>query len=126
MGQITVYAAVANAAAKMPVGRDRDLLEKACIALDFRGPSESALAALGATILEFEDDDSTRQIGAICPHCKREPCAAAAQMVQFGMFPVLQITCSGCRKILAYSIVPPVPVEKPQEAYPSGIVLPPR
>lgn len=126
MGQITVYAAVANAATKLPPGRDRDLVERAAAILDFRGNVPDEATTTGARVIEFDDDESTRQIGAICPHCKREPCAANAMLVQFGGMPAVQFTCGGCRKILGFSLIPPPPMmEREAERSPSGLVLPP-
>ena len=134
MGQITVFAAVANAAVKLPPGRDRDLLERAAALLDFRGAAPDEGSATGARVIEFEDDESTRQIGPICPHCKREPFVASAHLVQFGsqvgVIPALQFACSGCRKVIGISILPPPPMmteENSQGACrsASGLILPP-
>jgi hypothetical protein len=130
MGQITVYAAVANAAARLPPGRERRLIEMASRILNYSAREDESYplaSEVGRYILDFEDDDSTQQIGPICPHCKREPCNAAGQLVQFGGIPVLQFTCGGCRKILGFSILPPPPVEdhKPEgRLASSGLVLP--
>lgn len=131
MGQITLYAAVANGAAKMPPGRDRKLLEQAAAFLDFRAGSDDDSCSVGANVIEFEDDDSTRQIGSICPHCKREPCTSNLRLIQFGSqegaIPVAEFTCSGCRKILGFSILPLPPMTDPGPQRPSsGLILPDR
>ena len=119
MGQITVFAAVANAAVKLPPGRDRDLLERAASLLDFRGTVPDEATSTGARIIEFDDDESTRQIGPICPHCKREPFVASAHLVQFGsqigVIPAIQFTCSGCRKVIGISILPPPPMQTEED-----------
>jgi hypothetical protein len=126
MATITVHSILMNAAAKLPHGRERRLLDRVAEMLDYRSfTSDDDFRDFGAQVIEFEDDASATEIGAICPYCKREPCPIQCNPVQFGPVPVLQFTCSGCRKVLGLSIVPPPPMMMPEQRQSSGLVLPP-
>ncbi len=125
MATITIHSILMNAAAKLPNGKERRLLDQVADLMDYRIPENSILREAGARIINFEEDDSATQIGAICPNCKREPVQIQANPVQFGPVPALMFTCSQCRKVISVAIVPPPPmVPQMEERQSSGIIIP--
>lgn len=116
MAQISVYGAVANAAARLSNGRERRLLDKVVEMI--------AGTELGLTIISDGDDSSTQKIGPICPHCKREPVTMTMRPIQFGMFPSAEFSCSGCRKVISVSLMPLPPQMPMQQENPSSLILP--
>ncbi len=124
MATITIHSAVMNAAALLPKGKHRRILDRVSQILDYRVPVRDEAGDVGARVIEFEEDESATEIGAICPYCGREPVPIQCNPVQFGPVPALQFTCSGCRKILSIAIIPPPPMMMQPEQNPSGIVRP--
>lgn len=123
MATITVHSILMNAVSRLPNCRERRLLEGVAERMDYRLPSyPNNFMEVGATVVEFDPDDSAAQIGPICPHCKREPCQVQANPLQFGPIPVMQFTCSGCRKIIGMAALPPFPMQPEREQ--SSLILP--
>jgi hypothetical protein len=109
MAHITVYAAIANAASKLPNGKERTMMDRV---LD-RMSAESEVfnpsgRSFGLQMMEVEES-GTSQIGHICPHCKREPMQIAVHIIQFGTAPGAVFSCSGCRKVISCAPLPMVP-----------------
>jgi hypothetical protein len=124
MGKITIHSILMNASSRLPNGRERRLLDQVAELMDYRIPVRDEARDLGARVIEFDEDESTSEIGAVCPHCKREPVPVQCNPVQFGPIPVLQFTCSGCRKVLGFSIVPPLPANmRTSDRTESGLIL---
>lgn len=123
--QITVHATVANAAARLPHGKERAALERVVDMLDYRVTRSEVFGDAGATLIEVDEDASEQRIGHICPHCKSEPAQLAMHMANFGGVPAFIFSCSGCRKIISVSALPPMPMMQPQEQQ-SSLILPPR
>lgn len=92
--------------------------------LDYRSQRNESLADAGATVVTFDDDESTQHIGSICPHCKREPAVMTMRPIQFGVFPAAEFSCSGCRKVISVSLMPIPPQMPMQQENPSSLILP--
>lgn len=107
MRSLTVHAIVRNATAAMAPGKARKMLESVADLMQ----AES----IGGRILDFDDDASTSQIGPKCPNCSREPITISAHPVSFGPVPAMMFSCSGCRHVISVSVIPPMPMEAPQQ-----------
>jgi len=116
---ITVIDVIRNAAARLSSAKESRALE---VVADLIQETEGDLAA---RIIPVAEDESRDQIGHICPHCKREPATLSAHLVQFGAIPAMVFSCSGCRKLISVSTLPPLP-RQPEINRESSLILTPR
>lgn len=59
----------------------------------------------------------------VCPHCAQDPCVMGAHILSVGGgIPVAVFVCTGCRKVIGTSIIPPMP--EPPQRQDSRLVIP--